>query len=72
MKAAELKTRVQKKGEAPRGLEGTGKDGWIIELEANRREQLFPFHWFLKAINPYISHIKSLSRIDSASNDEPM
>lgn len=35
-------------------------------------EQLFPFHWFLKAINPRFSHIFSPSRIGSASDDELM
>ncbi|KAF5180105.1 hypothetical protein FRX31_030309 [Thalictrum thalictroides] len=39
MKAAELKTRVEKeeRGLGPGGLEGTGEDGWIIELGADRR-----------------------------------
>ncbi|KAG8363150.1 hypothetical protein BUALT_BualtMtG0001300 (mitochondrion) [Buddleja alternifolia] len=36
------------------------------------REELFPFHWFLKAINPRFPHIDSPSRIGSASDDEPM
>lgn len=36
------------------------------------REELFLFHWFLKAINPRFPHINSPSRIGSASDDEPM
>lgn len=45
----------------------------LLSLERKEcREQLFPFHWFLKAINPRFSHISSPSRIGSASDDEPM
>ncbi|KAI3666416.1 hypothetical protein L1987_89085 [Smallanthus sonchifolius] len=37
-----------------------------------QEEQVFPFHWFLKALNPRFSHIDSPSRIGSASDNEPM
>jgi hypothetical protein len=42
MKAAELQTRVEKeeRGLGPGGLSGTGEDGFIIELEADRRFEI--------------------------------
>lgn len=47
MKAAELKTRVEKeeRGLGPGGLEGTGEDGWIIELGADRRFVHWDWAW---------------------------
>ena len=48
MKAAELKTRVEKRKRArPRigGLSGTGEDGWIIELGADLRFVHWDWAW---------------------------
>lgn len=44
MKAAELKTRVEKEAR-PGGLSGTGEDGWIIELGADRRFARWDWAW---------------------------
>ena len=51
MKAAELKTRVEKeeRGLGPGGLSGTGEDGWIIELGADQRFVHWDWAWTSRA-----------------------
>lgn len=39
---------------------------WKEHLSLQGPKELFPFHWFLKAINPRFSHISYPSRIGSA------
>ena len=65
VRTAELKTRVEKEKRArPRGggLSGTGEDGWIIELGADRRFVHWDWAWtsldwaFQKWQNQNVSH----------------
>lgn len=70
MKAAELKTRVEKRKRArPRigGLSGTGEDGWIIELGADQRFVHWDWAWTSLSLS-----VEWLSLLSWASINEKM